>query len=98
MTFVTSLALLSAVYVLIGRLERTPRLQFRKLSSPRPYLRTDLAWYGVAIAATAVSVFVLQPVLARFAIAPLRDALADVPFVAKLLIGVVVFDLVSFFV
>jgi sterol desaturase/sphingolipid hydroxylase (fatty acid hydroxylase superfamily) len=98
MSFITSVAALGAIYVIVGRLERTPRLRFRRLSAPRPYFRTDLAWYGVAIAATAMSVFVLQPVLARLAIAPLRDALSQVPFVAKLAIGVVIFDLVSFHV
>ena len=68
------------------------------LSSPRPYLATDVAWYGVAVAATAVSVFVFRPVLAKLSIGPIRDALDGAPFLVKLLIAVVVFDLVSFVV
>ena len=74
MSFLTSIAVLTGVYLLVGRLERLPALRFRELSSPRRYLATDVAWYGVAIAATAVSVFVFRPVLANLAIAPVRDA------------------------
>jgi sterol desaturase/sphingolipid hydroxylase (fatty acid hydroxylase superfamily) len=98
MSFLASVAVLSAVYVVVSRLERLPSLRFRQLSSPRPYLATDLGWYGVAIAATAVSVFVLRPVLARTAIGPVRDAIATASLPAKLAAGVVVFDLVSFLV
>src|SRR4051795_3312909 len=68
MSFLVSVAALSAVYLVVGRLERVPTLRFRRLSSPRAYLATDLAWYGVAIVATAVSVFVFRPVLATVAI------------------------------
>jgi sterol desaturase/sphingolipid hydroxylase (fatty acid hydroxylase superfamily) len=97
-SFLASIAVLSAVYVVVSRLERLPSLRFRRLASPRPYLATDLGWYGIAIAATAVSVFVLRPVLARLAIGSVRDAVATAPFPVKLGIGVVVFDLVSFLV
>ena len=68
---------------------RMPSLRFRPLSSPRPYLATDVAWYGLAIVATAISVFVFRPILALIAIAPVRDALGGAPFMAKLLVGVV---------
>jgi lathosterol oxidase len=98
MSFFASIAVLTAVYAVVGRLERTPALRFRRLPSPRPYLATDLAWYGVAIAATAVSVFLFRPVLATVTVAPVRDAVAGAPFLVKLLIGVVVFDFVSFLV
>ena len=98
MSLLISVALLTTVYVLVGRLERAPALRFRELLSPRPYFATDAAWYGVAIAATAVSVFVFRPVLANIALAPVGDAVAGAPFVLKLLIGVVVFDFVSFVV
>jgi sterol desaturase/sphingolipid hydroxylase (fatty acid hydroxylase superfamily) len=98
MSFLASVAVLTGVYLLVGRLERMPALRFRELSSPRRFLATDVAWYGVAIAATAVSVFVFRPVLADLAIAPIRDAVEGAPFLANLLIGVVVFDLVSFLV
>jgi sterol desaturase/sphingolipid hydroxylase (fatty acid hydroxylase superfamily) len=96
MSFLMSVLTLTAVYVLVGRLERTPALRFRELSSPRPHFATDVAWYSIAVGATAVSVFVFRPVLAELSIAPIRDALAGAPFLAKLLLGVVVFDLVSF--
>jgi sterol desaturase/sphingolipid hydroxylase (fatty acid hydroxylase superfamily) len=98
MSFLGSIAVLSGVYLLVGRLERTRALRFRALSRRRRYLATDIAWYGVAIAATAVSVFLLRPVLARLSIRPLRDALAGAPFLGKVAIGVVVFDLMSFLV
>ena len=96
--FVISVAFLSAVYLAVGRLERTTPLRFRELSRPRRFLLTDLGWYGVAIGATAVSVFVLRPVLARLSVGPLREVVDGLPFLAKLAIGVVVFDLVSFLV
>ena len=98
MSFLASVAVLSGVYLLVGRLERSPALRFRELSAPRPHLATDVAWYAVAIAATAVSAFVFRPVLADLAIAPIRDAVMGAPFLVKLLLGVVVFDFVSFLV
>jgi sterol desaturase/sphingolipid hydroxylase (fatty acid hydroxylase superfamily) len=98
MSFVGSIAVLTLVYLGVGRLERRPALRFRNLSSPRPYFATDIAWYGVAVAATALSVYVFRPVLANVAIAPVRDAIAAAPFLLKLLLGVVVFDFVSFLV
>jgi sterol desaturase/sphingolipid hydroxylase (fatty acid hydroxylase superfamily) len=96
MSFVLSVLLLSAVYVTVAWLERRPALSFRTLSSPRPYFATDLAWYGVAVLATAISVFVLRPLLVHLSVGPVRAAVAGAPFLMKLLIGIVVFDLVSF--
>jgi len=98
MTFLASIAVLTVVYLAVGLLERVPGLRFRNLSSPRPYFATDLAWYGVAVFATAMSVLVFRPVLARFAVAPVRDAMANVSFLLELLVAVVVFDFVSFLV
>jgi sterol desaturase/sphingolipid hydroxylase (fatty acid hydroxylase superfamily) len=98
MSFLTSVLVLTVVYLVVGRLERTRTLRFRELPRPRPYLATDLAWYGIGIAATAMSVFILRPLLSRLSFGPLRQAVADLPFLAKLAIGVVVFDLVSFLV
>src|SRR5215831_8044299 len=98
MSFFASVFVLTAVYLLIGRLERSPSLRFRPLTSPRPSFATDAAWYGLAIAATAASVFVVQPLLARLAVGPIREAIAGAPFAVKLLIGIVVFDFVSFLV
>jgi sterol desaturase/sphingolipid hydroxylase (fatty acid hydroxylase superfamily) len=98
MSFLISVCALSVVYVVVARLERTPALRFRKLTSPRPYLATDLAWYGVAITATAISVFLFRPLLADLAFRPIRDAVEGTPFLLELLTGIVVFDLVSFIV
>ncbi len=98
MVFLLSVAALSAVYLVVARLERLPALRFRALSSPRPYLRTDLVWYGLAIAATAMSVFVFRPQLAALQPPPLRDAVASLPRVLQLLLAIVVFDFVSFLV
>jgi sterol desaturase/sphingolipid hydroxylase (fatty acid hydroxylase superfamily) len=96
--FALTVAALGAVYLVVGFLERRPTLRFRVLTAPRPYLATDIAWYAVAAAATALSVFVFRPVLSAVAIAPLADRVDDLPLVAKLLLGLVVFDFVSFLV
>jgi sterol desaturase/sphingolipid hydroxylase (fatty acid hydroxylase superfamily) len=96
MSFLLSVAALTAVYLVVARLERIPALRFRSLPTPRPYLATDLAWYGVAIAATAVSVFALRPQLAKLEIAPIAHALRSMPVAAKFLVGLVVFDFISF--
>jgi sterol desaturase/sphingolipid hydroxylase (fatty acid hydroxylase superfamily) len=98
MSFFISVAALSVVYVGVARLERMPALRFRVLPAPRPYLATDLAWYGFAIAATAVSVFVLRPQLTRLEIPALQHAVARLPVAAKFVLGLVVFDFVSFVV
>src|SRR5882672_6886653 len=96
MSFLLSVAVLSVVYVVVARLERMPALSFRSLPSPRPFLTADLAWYGLAIAATAISVFLLRPVLVRLEIGPVRDVVAGLPLAAKFILGIIVFDLVSF--
>jgi sterol desaturase/sphingolipid hydroxylase (fatty acid hydroxylase superfamily) len=98
MSFLFSVTALSVVYLVVARLERIPALRFRALPSPRPYLTTDLVWYALAIAATAVSVFVLRPQLIKLEIAPVRHAVARLPLAAKFLLGLVVFDFVSFVV
>ena len=98
MSFLASVAALSSVYAIVAWLERRPALRFRVLRSPRPYLTTDLAWYGVAVAATAISVFVFRPALAGLAIAPLQQRVHSAPFLLQLGIGVVCFDFVSFMV
>jgi sterol desaturase/sphingolipid hydroxylase (fatty acid hydroxylase superfamily) len=98
MSFLLSVTALSVVYVVVARLERTPALRFRVLPSPRPYLATDVAWYGLAIAATAISVFVFRPQLTKLEIGPIRNAVASLPLAAKFVLGLVVFDFVSFVV
>jgi sterol desaturase/sphingolipid hydroxylase (fatty acid hydroxylase superfamily) len=94
--FFVSVGILSGVYLIVSVLERAPALRFRTLTTPRPYLATDAAWYVVALVATAVSAFVFRPQLAKLAIRPLARGLHDLPLVAKLLIGLVVFDFVSY--
>jgi sterol desaturase/sphingolipid hydroxylase (fatty acid hydroxylase superfamily) len=98
MSFLLSVAALSLVYLVVARLERTRTLRFRVLPAPRPYLGTDLAWYGLAVAATAISVFAFRPVLAMLQIGPVRDAVTSVPVWLQLGIALVVFDYVSFLV
>ncbi len=98
MSFLASVAVLTLIYLVVARLERLPSLRFRALSSPRPFLATDVAWYAVAVAATAASVFLFRPLLTNMSIGPARTAVAGMPFALKLLIGVVVFDFVSFLV
>ena len=98
MCFVWSVAALSVVYVVVAKLERRPALQFRTLPAPRPFLATDMAWYGLAIAATALSVFVFRAQLAKLEIAPLRHVVTNLPLVVQLLVGIVIFDFVSFVV
>ena len=73
MSFLYSVAALSVVYVVVARLERMPAVRFRTLPSPRPYLTTDLCWYGLAIAATAMSVFVLRPQLTKLEIVSISE-------------------------
>jgi len=98
MAFFALVLALSVVYLTVGRLERRPRLRFRSLPSPRPYLQTDMAWYAIAIGATAASVFVLQPILSSLSVRPIAKVVDGLPLIAKLLIAVVVFDFVSFVV
>jgi sterol desaturase/sphingolipid hydroxylase (fatty acid hydroxylase superfamily) len=98
MSFVVSLAALTGVYLVVGFLERRPALQLRTLPSPRPYLATDVGWFMTAMIATVTSVFVLRPQLSKLRLGPIRHALAGLPVVGKVLIGLIVFDFVSFVV
>jgi len=98
MQFWLLVATLSIVYVVVARLERMPTLRFRVLSSPRPYLRTDLGWYAIAVGATAMSMFVLRPQLEKLTIRPIADTLDRLPLLARLAAALVVFDFVSFVV
>ncbi|HET9728676.1 MAG TPA: sterol desaturase family protein [Acidimicrobiia bacterium] len=96
MSFLMSVAALTVVYLVVARLERRPTLRFRALPAPRPYLATDLAWYSLAIAATALSVFVLRPQLAKLEIGPLHHVVINLPLAAQFLLAAMVFDFVSF--
>ena len=98
MTLLLPVGALTVVYVLVARLERWPRLRFRVLSSPRPYLTTDVAWYSLAILATAISVYVFRPVLIHLAIPAVQRRIEGLALGVKFAIAIVVFDLVSFLV
>ena len=96
MSFLLSIGALTAVYLVVAKVERAPGLRFRTLPSPRPYLATDVTWYVLAVGATAVSVFVFRPVLSGLAIGPARDWITGWPLAAQFLLAVLVFDFVSF--
>jgi sterol desaturase/sphingolipid hydroxylase (fatty acid hydroxylase superfamily) len=96
MNFVVSVTSLSGFYVIVAGLERVPGLRFRAVPRPRPYLSADVAWYVGAVVASAISVFVLRPQLARLAIAPVAGHVRSLPAVGQLLLALVVFDFASF--
>ena len=98
MVLVLTVLVVSLAYLTIAQLERVPVLQFRALPTPRPFLVTDMAWFAVAIAATAASMFGFRPVLTRLTIGPLRDRTIALPLALKIVLGLVMFDLVSFLV
>ena len=80
MSFLASVAVLSAVYLVVGRLERTRALRFRAAvrAPPAPRHRPRLVRRRHRRPPPSrCSCF--RPVLARLSIAPLRDALAGVP-------------------
>jgi sterol desaturase/sphingolipid hydroxylase (fatty acid hydroxylase superfamily) len=95
-TFLLSVAVLATVYVVMYGLERLPALRFRPLSYRRRYFATDVAWYCVAVGITAISVFVLQPVISKLAIGPIASQVAALPTAARILLAFVLFDLVSY--
>jgi len=95
-TFLLSVSVLAAVYVAMYGLERLPGLRFRPLPFRRRSFTTDVAWYGVAVAITAVSVFVLQPAISQLAIEPVASNVAAMPAVARVLLAFLLFDLISY--
>ena len=96
MTFLLSISVLAAVYLLMYGLERLPALRFRALPYRRKYFTTDVAWYCVAVGITAVSVFLLQPQISKLAIEPLASTVAAMPIVARALLAFLLFDLISY--
>ena len=82
MNFAASIASVSVIYLVVFVVERVPRFRFRPLSFRRAYLSTDLAWYGTAIAMTALSVFVLRPLLDGLQITALADRVGALPVLA----------------
>ncbi len=98
MFFVVTVVAVTLAYLVVATLERVPAMRFRVLPSRRPFLATDMAWFAMAIAATAVSMFVLRPVLTRLEIRPIGDLIGGLPTAVQLVLGLIVFDLVSFLV
>lgn len=96
MNFLLSVSVVAAVYVAMFFVERVPRLRFRALPLRRRYMTTDVAWYGVAVSITAVSVFVLQPQISRLAIRPVADRVSALPTIARFIVAFLVFDLISY--
>jgi sterol desaturase/sphingolipid hydroxylase (fatty acid hydroxylase superfamily) len=98
MNFALSVLVLSGFYVAVSFVERRPAVRFRILPKVRPYLGTDVAWYGVAVLASAVSVFVFRPQLAKLAVAPVARVVEAMPGALRFVLALLVFDLVSFLV
>lgn len=98
MNFFASVAAVTSIYVLVSRLERVPRLQFRPRPARRPFFATDAAWYGFAVAATAVSVYVFRPQLEKLAIHPVARLVERLPTGGRVVLALLIFDFVSFVV
>lgn len=96
MNFFVAVTVLSILYLAVAALERVPALRFRPIQFLRAGLATDLAWYGVAVTNSAISVFVFRPQLSKLAIAPISKRVNHIPAPARLLLALVLFDLVAF--
>jgi sterol desaturase/sphingolipid hydroxylase (fatty acid hydroxylase superfamily) len=98
LNFFVSLAMLSSLVLAVAVVERLPAFRFRPLPLPRAYLGTDVAWFLLAATASAISVFVFRPQLAKLAIEPIGRLVGDLPVAARLLLALIIFDFVSFIV
>ena len=96
MDFLLSVSIVASVYVAMFVAERAPRLRFRPLPYRRPFLTTDVAWYGVAVAMTAISMFALRPLIAPLAIVPAERFVLGLPVAIRLALGFLLFDLISY--
>ncbi len=96
MNFLVSVSVVAAVYLAMFVIERAPRLRFRALPFRRPYLTTDIAWYGVAVSITAVSVFVLRPQISKLEIEPIARRVIALPTAARFVVAFLVFDFISY--
>ena len=92
----TSVAVVTAIFVCIALLERVPVLQHCPGPLRRPWFATDIAWYFVATIAAGVSTFVFRPLLVHLALPGVSSAVAALPAVARFLVAVTVFDAVAF--
>jgi sterol desaturase/sphingolipid hydroxylase (fatty acid hydroxylase superfamily) len=94
--FLSGVAVLTAVFAAIATLERVPALQYRRQRLSRRWFRTDLAWYLTSAVVAGVFAFTFRPVLEQLALPGTARLLRQVPDVVVIVLGLVVFDLVSF--
>ncbi len=95
-SFLASAAVLSFLYVLVFVVERLPKVRFRKMPFRRRFFTTDATWYGIVVAMSAVSVFVLRPVFDRLTIGPIARSIRDLPAAGRFALALLLFDLVSY--
>jgi sterol desaturase/sphingolipid hydroxylase (fatty acid hydroxylase superfamily) len=94
--FLVSLGALVAASLSVATAERTVLRRGECRDGRRPYLATDLAWYGVTIAAGALAALVFRPVFTHLAWSVTEAPLRRAPFVVQALIAVAVYDFVAF--
>jgi sterol desaturase/sphingolipid hydroxylase (fatty acid hydroxylase superfamily) len=94
--FLLFFTLLSIVVLTVGVIERLPAFRFRALPLRRPYLGTDISWFLVAGAASALSAYLFRPLLSSLALDPVAQWITALPAPARLLLAVVIFDFISF--
>jgi len=95
-SFLTSVAILTAIFGLVALLELVPAIQHSPGPFRRPWFATDVAWYLVATVAAGVSTFVFRPLLVHLVVPGVAGAYAALPGVARFLFAVVIFDAVAF--
>ena len=95
-TFLTAIALLTAIFISVALLERVPALQYCTGPLRRPWFATDVAWYFVAAAAAGVSTFLFRPVLVRLVIPGVSSQVQAIPAVLRFVVAVAVFDAIAF--
>src|SRR4051812_3382269 len=94
--FLTSAAVLSALYALVFVIERRPRTRFRDLPYRRRYFSTDVTWYALVVGMSAIAVLVLRPVFDRIAVGPVARVVRDLPAVGRFALALLIFDSVSY--
>ena len=95
-SFLTSAAILSCLYAVVFVVERRPRTRFRDLPYRRRFFLTDVTWYGLVVAMSAVAVFVLRPAFDGIAIGPIARVVRDLPALGRFGLALLLFDLVSY--
>jgi sterol desaturase/sphingolipid hydroxylase (fatty acid hydroxylase superfamily) len=94
--FLGSFGLITVAFAAVGALERIPALQFRRAGLLRPFLGADIAWFGVAGGASAVSTYVFRPGFSHLTLPGIQRQLDQLDGPARLLLAVAIFDLVAF--